>query len=88
MQIVSNGDNLHEMSIFILWKNKREIIYLSFGEIARRVLPQYIPHGYFHGNFSQRAAEMNISTWKYFQMGHYYINKNMKLSTEQLCQKR
>ena len=32
MQIVSIGDNLHEMSKPVFWENKKNISNLSFGE--------------------------------------------------------
>ena len=38
MQIVSIGDNLHEMSDHILWKNKKNINHLSSAKIAQRVV--------------------------------------------------
>ena len=34
MQIVSLGDNLHEMSKPILWKNEKNIINLVSAELA------------------------------------------------------
>ena len=37
MQIVFNGDNLHEMSSPFFWKNKKNIINLSSAELAKRV---------------------------------------------------
>ena len=38
MQIVSNGDNLHEMSNPVFWKkNKENIINLPFAELALTV---------------------------------------------------
>ena len=38
MQIVSNGDNLHEMSDNVFWENKKNSISLSSSEIAQRVV--------------------------------------------------
>ena len=39
MQIVSNGDNLHEMSNPVLWgKNKNNVINFSSAELAQRVI--------------------------------------------------
>ena len=38
MQIVSNGDNLHEMSNPVSGKNKKNIINLSSAEYAQRVV--------------------------------------------------
>ena len=39
MQIVSNGDNLHEMLNPVFWeKNKKNIINLSFAELTKRVV--------------------------------------------------
>ena len=38
MQIVSNGDNLHEMSNSVVWQNKKKKINLSSGELAKRVV--------------------------------------------------
>ena len=40
MQIVSSGDNLHEMTKPIFWKNKekKNIINLSAAEFAQRVV--------------------------------------------------
>ena len=38
MQIVSLGDNLHEMSNPVLGKNKKNIIDLSSAETAQRVV--------------------------------------------------
>ena len=37
-QIVSLGDNLHEMSKYIFWENKKIIIRLSSAEFAQRVV--------------------------------------------------
>ena len=36
MQIVSNGDNLHEMSNPVFWENKKNIINLSSAELAQK----------------------------------------------------
>ena len=39
MQIVSNGDNLHEMSNPVSWENnKKKIINISSADLAQRVL--------------------------------------------------
>ena len=38
MQIVSLGDNLHEMTKPILWENKKNIINLSSAESTQRVV--------------------------------------------------
>ena len=38
MQIVSLGENLHEMSNPVLWKNKKSIINLSSAENAQKVV--------------------------------------------------
>ena len=39
MQIVSIGDNLHEMSVSVFWgKNKKNVISLSSAELAKRVV--------------------------------------------------
>ena len=38
MQIVSSGDNLHEMSNHVSGKNKKNIKNLSFAEFAHSVL--------------------------------------------------
>ena len=38
VQIVSRGDNLHEISKPIFWKNKKNIISLSSAEFAQRVV--------------------------------------------------
>ena len=38
MQIVSNGENLHEMSKPVFWENKENIINLSPAELAQRVI--------------------------------------------------
>ena len=38
MQIVSSGDNLHEMSNPVTGKNKKNIINLSSAENAQRVV--------------------------------------------------
>ena len=39
MQIVSTGDNLHEMSNAVFWgKNKKNITNLSFAELGQRVV--------------------------------------------------
>ena len=37
MQIVSNGDNLHEMPNPVFWENKKNIS-LSFAEFAHRMV--------------------------------------------------
>ena len=36
MQTVSNGDNLHEMSNPVFWKNKKNFIHLSSADFASR----------------------------------------------------
>ena len=38
MQIVSNGDNLHEMSNPVLCENKKSVTSLSSADLARRVV--------------------------------------------------
>ena len=38
MQIVSNGDNLHEMSNPVFWKNKKNISICRLLKILLRVL--------------------------------------------------
>ena len=38
MQIVSLGDNLHEMSNPVFWENKKNIINLPSAESAQRVV--------------------------------------------------
>ena len=38
MKIVSNGDNLHEMSNPVLGKKKKNITALSSAELAKRVV--------------------------------------------------
>ena len=38
MQIVSIGDNLHEMSNAVFRKNKKNITKLSSAELAKRVV--------------------------------------------------
>ena len=38
MQIVSNGDNLHEMSNPVFWENKKNITNMSSVELAQRVV--------------------------------------------------
>ena len=38
MQIVSNGDNLHEMTNPDLWETKKNIINLSFAKHSQRVV--------------------------------------------------
>ena len=40
MQIVSLGDNLHELSnpVFLGQENKKNIIYVSYAELAQRVV--------------------------------------------------
>ena len=38
MQIVSNGDNLHEILNPVFWKNKNNIINLSSAEYAHRLV--------------------------------------------------
>ena len=38
MQIVSSGDNLHEMSDPVFWENKKNIINLPSAENAQRVV--------------------------------------------------
>ena len=38
MQIVSLGDDLHEMSNPVFWKNKKKIVILSFAEFAWRAV--------------------------------------------------
>ena len=38
MQIVSFGDNLHEMEKLILWESKKNIINLSSAEFAQRAV--------------------------------------------------
>ena len=38
MQIISNGDELHEMSNPVFWKNKRNAIDLSSAEFAQRMV--------------------------------------------------
>ena len=38
MQIVSNRDNLHEMSNPDLWENKKNIINLSSAKYSQRVV--------------------------------------------------
>ena len=38
MQIVSIGDNLHEMSNHVFWENKKYVTYLSSAEFAQRVV--------------------------------------------------
>ena len=40
MQIVSLGDNLHEMSNLIFWENKKLYIYMNLlsAELAERVI--------------------------------------------------
>ena len=38
MQIVSNEDNLHEMSNSVFWEKWENITNLSFAELAQRVV--------------------------------------------------
>ena len=38
MQIISNGDNWHEMSNPFFWENKKNIVPLSSAELAKRVV--------------------------------------------------
>ena len=38
MQIVSSGDDLHEMLNPVFWKNKKNIIILSSAVLAKRVV--------------------------------------------------
>ena len=38
MKIVSNGDNLHEMSNLVFWKNKENITNLPSAELAEKVV--------------------------------------------------
>ena len=38
MQIVSQGDNLHDMSNDIFWENKKKVINLSSTEFAQIVV--------------------------------------------------
>ena len=35
MQIVSNGDDLHEMSNPVFWENKKNVTYLSSAELGK-----------------------------------------------------
>ena len=37
MQFISFEDSLHEMSNSVFWENKKNIINLSFAELAQRV---------------------------------------------------
>ena len=38
MQIVSIGDNLHEMSNPVFWKNKKKFINMLSAELAQKVV--------------------------------------------------
>ena len=38
MQMLSNRDNLHEMSNLVFWENKKNVINMSAAELAPRVV--------------------------------------------------
>ena len=48
MQIVSNGDNLHEMLYPVFWKNKKNIMNLLSAEYAQRA-----------AEYAQRVVKVN-----------------------------
>ena len=65
MQIVSNGDNLHEMSNPDSVKNKKHIINLSSAESAQRV----VKVSQSMGKMSAKAAYNKV-----FLQTHLYIS--------------
>ena len=63
MQIVSIGDNLHEISNPVFWENKKNIINLSSAELAQKVVKvnPFLPGRIFYNSSNQSISNRRLT---------------------------
>ena len=73
MQIVSNGDNLHEMSNLAFWENEKNITNLLSAEWAKRVRLKYVQEKRrrHEKHIYAKIWDFKIDSWEaHGRMGH------------------